>query len=88
MVQILDFPGPRATMRASRLAGRISAPAVHGKRRDAASPAFRLRVWLERHRERTQMTRLIAAMPDETIADFSMTRAQMEAECRKPFWRA
>ena len=88
MVQILDFPAPSAAMRPSRLAHRISVPAISGRRRDAASAMQRFHVWLERHRERTQMTGLIAAMPDETIADFSMTRAQMEAECRKPFWRA
>lgn len=88
MAQILDFPGQGTAMRPSRHAHRICVPAISVKRRDAASAMQRFHVWLERHRERTQMAGLIAAMPDETIADFAMTRAQMEAECRKPFWRA
>lgn len=88
MAQILDFPVPRAAMGHARLPRRVSVPAINARRREAAGAMQMLRLWLERRRERAQMARLIAAMPAESIADFAMTRETMEAECRKPFWRA
>lgn len=88
MAQILDFPVQGAAMGPSRLARRVSVPAINGRRREAVGATQTLLLWMERRRERAQMARLIAAMPAESIADFAMTRETMEAECRKPFWRA
>lgn len=43
-----------------------------------------LRRWLSRVHQRTSLTEL----DDYLLEDIGKTRAQVEAEIRKPFWRA
>jgi uncharacterized protein YjiS (DUF1127 family) len=49
-----------------------------------ADMAARLVVWDARYRER----RRIAALPDETLRDAGLSRAQAESEAAKAVWRA
>ncbi|WP_165923504.1 DUF1127 domain-containing protein [Bosea sp. BK604] len=47
-----------------------------------------VRIWLRRHRERRDFGHELHAMPDETLADFGLTRSLAEAELAKPFWKS
>jgi uncharacterized protein YjiS (DUF1127 family) len=39
--------------------------------------------WIERSRQRTEL----ASHGDAILKDLGLSRADVEAECRKPFWR-
>lgn len=43
-----------------------------------------LHVWQQRHRERTQLSEL----PAHLLKDIGVSRAEADAEIRKPFWQA
>ena len=53
------------------------------KTRGAAEPARRFAaLWVSTARER----RTLAELPDYLLADIGITRAEAEAEARRPFW--
>ena len=53
------------------------------KTRGAADPArAHAALWLSTARER----RTLAELPDYLLADIGITRAEAEAEARRPFW--
>lgn len=45
-----------------------------------------LQVWWKRWSERQRFAQELACMPDEALADFSMTRQEARRACRRPFW--
>jgi len=47
-----------------------------------------IRTWHRRHQERQAFGRELHAMPDETLADFGLTRERAKAEVSKPFWKS
>jgi uncharacterized protein YjiS (DUF1127 family) len=50
--------------------------------RDAARVLGALSTWQERSRQR----HLLASLPDRMLKDMGLTRADVEAEVRKPIW--
>ena len=48
------------------------------------NPLRTLQIWHERIRERSTLSYL----SDETLDDIGISRAEIDAEARKPFWKA
>ncbi|NVK17339.1 MAG: DUF1127 domain-containing protein [Methylocystaceae bacterium] len=53
-------------------------------KKDALQLAEQLWTWHERSRQRFKMQQL----SDVTLKDIGLSRADIEAEARKPFWKA
>ena len=67
------------------LAGRTTSPPVHLVPRGWFASAFEQALaWLERARQRRELRQL----SDHMLKDIGLTRADVEAEAAKPFWRA
>jgi uncharacterized protein YjiS (DUF1127 family) len=67
------------------LAGRTTNPPVHLVPRGWLGYAFEQGLaWLERARQRRQLRQL----GDHMLKDIGLSRADVEAEASKPFWRA
>jgi uncharacterized protein YjiS (DUF1127 family) len=67
------------------LAGRNAYPPVPFVDRSWSAYAFeQVLVWLERARQRRQLQQL----GDHMLRDIGLSRADVEAEVSKPFWRA
>lgn len=56
----------------------------NGRHTRPARPVAKLRLWQERVRQRHELSLL----DDHILQDIGLTREQVEAEARKPFWRA
>jgi uncharacterized protein YjiS (DUF1127 family) len=78
-----DLPGrpggAHAGVPGAGLGLRLAAALAGAARGGAAA----LRLWRERARQRRQL----AAMDDRLLQDIGLSRAQVEAEFQKPFWR-
>jgi uncharacterized protein YjiS (DUF1127 family) len=55
---------------------------------EVGRPFMHLRPMLERWRKRVRVRRELLALSDSDLHDIRWTRAEVEAEGRKPFWRA
>jgi uncharacterized protein YjiS (DUF1127 family) len=67
------------------LAGRATNPPVHLVPQGWSAQAFEQALaWFERARQRRQLQQL----GDHMLKDIGLSRADVEAEVSKPFWRA
>ena len=67
------------------LAGRTVSPPAHLVPRGWVAHSFEQALaWLERSRQRRQLQQL----GDHMLKDIGLSRADVEAETSKPFWRA
>jgi len=46
-----------------------------------------LHAWIAAAAERQRTRRALAALDDRALRDVGLTRAQADAEARRPFWR-
>ena len=63
-------------------------PAATVRSAAPVGPGERLIAVVSRWRERAHQRRQLASLDERLLRDVGLTRFQVEAEWRKPFWRA